>query len=152
MLLFLRPHHSYRFTHDMAVRQMLFGEKNELEFLIFVLQLREILRANPHQEFDPTGDQTESDRLLCHLTIILMASYYGKHFSHDIAQTIGIFKCPHAAVDDHEATDCDQKSFIILVGWRRHQLLSHSLPNSRLSRVSQRLGLELFTLPSYTGH
>ena len=47
--------------------------------------------------------------------------------------------------------DCSQKSFIILVVWRRHQLLSRSLPNGSLSRVSHRLWREPFTLPSYTG-
>ena len=41
------------------------------------------------------------------------------------------------------------KSYIILVLWRKHQLLSRSLPNGRLFRVSHRQGQELFTLPSY---
>ena len=44
---------------------------------------------------------------------------------------------------------CDYKSFVILVVWRWHQLLSGTLPNGRLSRVSRRIGRELFTLPSY---
>ena len=40
------------------------------------------------------------------------------------------------------------KSFIILVVWQWHQLLSGSLTNGHLSRVSHRLGQEFFTLPS----
>ena len=41
-----------------------------------------------------------------------------------------------------------QKMLIVLVVWWWHQLLSDSLPNGTLSRVSRRLGRELFTLPS----
>ena len=49
----------------------------------------------------------------------------------------------------HGAMSCDQESFIILVVWQWHQLLSRSLPNGCLSWVSRRLGRELFTLPLY---
>ena len=55
----------------------------------------------------------------------------------------------HAAANPHGTMGCDQKSFIILVMWWGHQLLSRSLPNGHLSRVSQRLGWELITLPPY---
>ena len=37
---------------------------------------------------------------------------------------------------------------IILLVWWWHQLLSGSLPNGRLSRVSRRLGRKILTLPS----
>ena len=45
---------------------------------------------------------------------------------------------------------CDQESFIILILWGWHQLLSGSLPNGCMSWVSHRLGQEFFTLPLYT--
>ena len=51
--------------------------------------------------------------------------------------------------DAHGAIGCVQKNFIMLTVWRWHQLLFGSLPYVRLSRVSRRLGWELFTLPSY---
>ena len=60
-----------------------------------------------------------------------------------------LFALYFATADAHTVMGCHQKSFIILVVWRWHQLLSRSLPNSRLSQVSRRLGRELFTLPSY---
>ena len=47
------------------------------------------------------------------------------------------------------AMGCDQNSFIILIVWQWHQLLSRSLPNGHLSQISCRLGWELFTLPLY---
>ena len=37
-------------------------------------------------------------------------------------------------------------SNIVITVWRRHQLWSGSLPNSRLTRISRRLGREFFTL------
>ena len=43
----------------------------------------------------------------------------------------------NAAADVHGAMGCDQKSFTVVR--RRHQLLSGSLPNGRLSRFSRRL-------------
>ena len=53
--------------------------------------------------------------------------------------------CPYA----HGAMGCDQKSFIILVVWRWHQLLSDSLTKGCLSRVSRRLGRKLFRPSTY---
>ena len=55
----------------------------------------------------------------------------------------------YAAADTHGAMGCNPKSFIILVVWRSHQLMSWSLPNGHFSRVSDRLGWEIFILPSY---
>ena len=57
------------------------------------------------------------------------------------------FILPYAATDAHGAMNCEQKSFVVLVVWRWHQLLSWFPPNVRLSRVSRRLDRELFTLP-----
>ena len=44
---------------------------------------------------------------------------------------------------------CEQKSFIILVVWRWHQLLFYSLSKGCLSWVACRRGRELFRSPSY---
>ena len=41
----------------------------------------------------------------------------------------------YAAADAHEAMGCGQKSFIIFVMWRWHQLLFDSLSKGRSSRV-----------------
>ena len=60
-----------------------------------------------------------------------------------------IFTLPYVAAHFHGAIGCNQNSFIILVVWQWHQLLSRFLPNGQLSRVSHRLGWELFFLPSY---
>ena len=49
----------------------------------------------------------------------------------------------------HGSMGCDKKNFIILIVWRWHQLLSGSLPNGRLSRVSRTLGQKLFRPPLY---
>ena len=56
--------------------------------------------------------------------------------------------CPNV----HGAMGCDQKSCIILLVWRWHQLLSEFQHNGRFSRVSRRLGREIFTLPSCIWH
>ena len=61
---------------------------------------------------------------------------------------IGCRLGPYAAPYAHGAMGCDQKSFIILVMWRWHQLLSDSLTKGRLSQVSHTLGRKLFRLPS----
>jgi len=53
--------------------------------------------------------------------------------------------CPHV----HGVIGCDQKSFIILIVWRWHQLLSDSLTKGRLPQVLRRLGRKLFKPPSY---
>ena len=44
---------------------------------------------------------------------------------------------------------CNQESFVMLIVWWWHKVLSGSLPNNLLYRVQRRLGWELFTLPSY---
>ena len=43
----------------------------------------------------------------------------------------------YTAADVHGAMGCDQGSFTLV--WQRHQLLSGSLPNGRMSRVSLQL-------------
>ena len=53
------------------------------------------------------------------------------------------------AADVHGAMGSDQKCFIILLVWQWHWLVSGSLSNDRLSRVSRRVGRELFILLSY---
>ena len=55
----------------------------------------------------------------------------------------------YADADTHGAMGCNHKSFIILVVWRSHQLMSWSLPNGHFSRISDKLGWEILTLPLY---
>ena len=56
---------------------------------------------------------------------------------------------PYATADAHGVMGCYKKKALSFIVWRWHQLLSDFLSKGRLSRVSHRLGRELFTLPLY---
>ena len=103
---------------------------NKLLNILFFLSVRarwKVLAYNQHETLDKRPFGRDPDRSWCHL-----------HTSEAGCN-------PRI----HGARSCDQKSFIVLVVWQWHQLLFGSLPNGRLSRVSYKLGQELFTLPSY---